>query len=434
MRLLPSRLLPRLALMIAMLIIFTQIAWFAIVQIFWFPHVLTYQAEFLTTQIRLAKLSLTGMNRDARTRYLRLAGSGPLFRIVPARSDMHDHPIGGNGRLDALRHTLDESLGQKITLARGVKHHLRFGFKAGTHRYWLIPGTHHPRSLVNLYRLLWIILGILASVLGAYLILFRFNLRLKAVLQAARDVGQGRKPRMLEERGPQEIVELSRGFNHMVINLEKIADDRRLMLAGISHDLRTPLTRIRLGLELLSRQTEPHLTEGLIEDLEEINAILNQFLDYARDESTEPPEMLDWNTLVREVAQHYQESGHPIELKLDPLPLYPGRRLALRRMLVNLCDNAVRYGQRGIEIHTRLEAPRTFRIQILDRGPGLPDGGGHNWLEPFVRGDATRGAGFGAGLGLTIVQRIVALHAGHLSIENRPEGGLLVDLTFFTTT
>ncbi|EQD78800.1 osmolarity sensor protein EnvZ, partial [mine drainage metagenome] len=143
--------------------------------------------------------------------------------------------------------------------------------------------------------------------------------------------------------------------------------------------------------------------------------------------------MLEWNTLIREVTQRYQESGHPIRLELEPLPPYPGRRLALRRMLVNLLDNAVRYGQRGIEIHTRLEAPHTFRIQILDRGPGLLGAGRQNWLEPFVRGDATRGTGSGAGLGLTIVARIVALHGGHLSIENRPGGGLLVDLTFSTS-
>ncbi|EQD57921.1 osmolarity sensory histidine kinase EnvZ, partial [mine drainage metagenome] len=203
----------------------------------------------------------------------------------------------------------------------------------------------------------------------------------------------------LEERGPQEIVDLSRGFNQMVLNLEKIADDRRVMLAGISHDLRTPLTRIRLGLELLTRQAEPRLTEGLIQDLEEINSILNQFLDYARDESTEPPTMLEWNTLIREVTQRYQESGHSIRLELEPLPPYPGRRLALRRMLVNLFDNAVRYGQRDVEIHTRLEVPRTLRIQILDRGPGLLDAHRQNWLEPFVRGDATRGDGSGAGSG-----------------------------------
>ncbi|EQD72427.1 integral membrane sensor signal transduction histidine kinase, partial [mine drainage metagenome] len=283
MKLLPSRLLPRLALMIALLIIFTQVAWFAIVQIFWFPHARTNRADFLAKEIRLAALSLIHLGPDARTRYLRISGSGRLFRIIPAHTGVKDHPLVENSRLNSLRSALDRSLNQKIILARGVEHHLWFGFRAGAHRYWLIPNVRHPRPLLNLYRLLWIILGILASVVGASLILFRSNRRLEAVLHAARDVGQGRKPHRLEERGPQEIVDLSRGFNQMVLNLEKIADDRRVMLAGISHDLRTPLTRIRLGLELLTRQAEPRLTEGLIQDLEEINSILNQFLDYARD-------------------------------------------------------------------------------------------------------------------------------------------------------
>ncbi|MHB1764647.1 MAG: ATP-binding protein [Gammaproteobacteria bacterium] len=433
MKLLPSRLVPRLALLIALLIIFTQVAWFAIVQIFWFPHALTNRADFLTKEIRLAALSLTRPHTNERARYLQISGSGRFFRIIPAPTHGEHHRLMTHRRLGALRRTLDRSLGQKIVFARGSHHHLWIGFKAGSNRYWLILNSSHPRSLLNLYRLLWIILGILASVGGAYLILFRSNRRLEDVLHAARDVGHGRKPRMLEERGPQEIVDLSHGFNQMVLNLEKIADDRRIMLAGISHDLRTPLTRIRLGLELLAKHAEPHLTEGLIQDLEEINSILNQFLDYARDESTEPPKMLNWNTLIQEVAQRYQESGHLIRLRLEALPPYPGRRLALRRMLVNLFDNAVRYGQRDIEVHTRLEAPRTFRIQILDRGPGLPAVDRHNWLEPFVRGSSDRSAGSGAGLGLTIVGRIVALHGGHLSIENRQGGGLLVDLTFSTS-
>ena len=433
MKLLPGRLLPRLALLIALLIIFTQIAWFAIVEIFWFPHALTNRANFLTTEIRLAQVSLTHLSGAAKAHYLAISGTGHLFRVIPAHTDVPHHPLGANPRLSALNRALDRSLRQKTVFARGAQHHLWIGFRARTHHYWLIQDASPPRPLVNLYRLLWIMLGILASVGGAYLILFRSNRRLAAVLAAAREVGQGRKPVMLEERGPQEIVDLSRGFNQMVHNLEKIAEDRRLMLAGISHDLRTPLTRIRLGLELIARRGEADLTAGLIQDLEEINSILNQFLDYARDESTEIPEMFDWNTLIREVAERFQESGHPIRLGLEPLPPFPGRRLALRRMLVNLVDNAIRYGQRDVEIRSRLVAPHTFRIQVLDRGPGLAGADRQQWLDPFVRGDATRGQGSGAGLGLTIVERIVALHGGHLSIENRPGGGLLVDLAFSTT-
>ncbi len=424
--------LPRLALLIALVIIFSQVAWFVIVQIFWFPNAFTYHMDFIAQEMRLATVSLTHLSAAGRMQYLKVSGSGRPFRILPERLETKAHTLLTNQHLDSLRQTLDRSLDQNVTLARGVRHHLWIGFAAGMHRYWLILNTRHPRPLLNLYRLAWIILGILASVGGAYLILFRFNRRLDAVLHAARDVGQGRAPRKLDERGPQEIIELSRGFNLMVHNLEKITDDRRIMLAGISHDLRTPLTRIRLGLELLAKHAHPRLTEGLVQDLEEINSILNQFLDYARDESTESPRDLDWDVLIREVAQRYREAGHPIRLQLEPLPPYPGRRLALRRMLVNLLDNAVRYGQHDIEVRTHFKPPRTYRIQILDRGPGFPNAGRQNLLEPFVRGTSARSMGPGAGLGLTIVSRIVALHGGHLSLESRHGGGLLVDLTFST--
>ena len=150
--------------------------------------------------------------------------------------------------------------------------------------------VHHPEGILRLYlELEWGALALLTSTVGVYVIFYWLRRQLHSVVSAAKVLESGQTPPPLPETGPDEIRELSRGFNRLATNLETLEADRRLMLVGISHDLATPLTRLRLGLELLQIKGDITQVAGMVHDVEDMNAILTQFKDYARDGKEEQP-------------------------------------------------------------------------------------------------------------------------------------------------
>jgi len=190
------------------------------------------------------------------------------------------------------------------------------------------------------------------------------------------------------------------------------------MLAGISHDLRTPLTRIRLSAEMMP--DDDFLKEGLIYDVEDMDAILNQFISYMRDGSDEEPQDTDINMLLQELVIQFK----PLDIRFEAqdLPVIQARSLSLKRLIGNLINNSKRYGAEPIELATKYEGDHIL-ISVADHGEGIPDDQIEDLMQPFVRGNDARTIQ-GSGLGLAIVKRIVDIHSGQLSIHNRPEGGL----------
>lgn len=301
-------------------------------------------------------------------------------------------------------------------------------FRAGRHFYWLAVHVNPPAAFPPPI-LIWVGGGFAMSIGGAYLIIYRLGRRLRHVAEAARAFGHGQVTPALEETGPQEIQDLSASFNQMASDLQRHESERRLMLAGISHDLRTPLTRLRLATEFIETKTDPQLAAGMIHDIEELDSILKQFLDYARDGSEEAPAEADLNGIIREVCQRYARGGHRIALELGEVPAFVFRPLALRRVVTNLVENAVRYGRDSVEVRTSCAGDRV-RLDVSDRGPGVAPERLKEIGRPFVRESQARSE-LGAGLGLAIVDRIVRAHGGRLELLNRPQGGFLarIDLT-----
>jgi two-component system, OmpR family, osmolarity sensor histidine kinase EnvZ len=290
-------------------------------------------------------------------------------------------------------------------------------FPARGELFWLkLPPL--PTQTISQAKLFLISLEIALAVGGAYLIVFRLTKKLRYVTEAANAIGQGKPPEILEASGPEEIRSLCEGFNQMSRDLVKLEADRRLMLAGISHDLRTPLTRMRIAAELANSSIDP----SLVHDIEDMDAILRQFLDYARDGSEERPGEHDLNALVQEVAQRFATRGQAIETDLGRVPPFVFRRHSMRRVLDNLVDNAVRYGKRGVRIATRCDAETVFAI-VSDEGPGIRSGAPADFIKPFAREEVSR-SGRGAGLGLTIVDRVMRLQGGRFRLENVDGGGL----------
>lgn len=294
---------------------------------------------------------------------------------------------------------------------------------------WIrVPLYPHPLRGQRLWNLFGWFLGIgLLTTAAAWMFVRQLSLPLKRLLVAARQFGQGGSVHLpVDVDTASEIAEVYRAFNQMTTDIEQSTRERELMLAGISHDLRTPLTRMRLSLALLGDDNE--LARDMVQDIEDMDAILGQFMAFIRDGRDEPLQSCDLAELVRGVAASYRQQGCRIRFEPAFEPVLPLRRLSVKRMLVNLVENAMRYGGEQIEIRLEREGRERQPLAVLtvkDSGPGIAEGELARIFTPFIRGDQARSSQ-GAGLGLAIVRRVVSMHKGSISLANHVDGGLEV--------
>ncbi|REL28474.1 two-component system sensor histidine kinase EnvZ [Thalassotalea euphylliae] len=266
-----------------------------------------------------------------------------------------------------------------------------------------------------------IILGML-SVAGGWLFVRNLNRPLRALQNAAEDVGRGEFPEPLEEEGTTEIMAVTQAFNHMSKGIKQLEDDRNLLMAGISHDLRTPLTRIRLSAEMMSEQDD-YLKDGIEGDIDDMNAIIDQFIDYIRHDSKDKAEISDLNVLVDDVVHAETPSDRSVTFTAGDVPPMPLRYIAIKRAVANLIQNAIRYTQGNIQVCTGIEDKHFAHISVCDEGAGIPEAEMERLFQPFTQGDKARGTE-GSGLGLAIIKRIVDTHGGKVQLINRDSGGL----------
>ncbi|ANI30480.1 osmolarity sensor protein [Yersinia entomophaga] len=264
----------------------------------------------------------------------------------------------------------------------------------------------------------------LLAVGGAWLFIRIQNRPLVELEHAALQVGKGHIPPPLREYGASEVRSVTRAFNQMASGVKLLADDRTLLMAGVSHDLRTPLTRIRLATEMMAEE-DGYLSESINKDIEECNAIIEQFIDYLRTGEEMPTETCDLNAILGEVIA--AESGYEREIETDlcdgevKVEVHP---LSIKRALANMVVNAARYGNGWIKVSSGTELQRAW-FQVEDDGPGIKPEELKHLFQPFVRGDSARSTS-GTGLGLAIVQRILDAHSGMLDIGTSEKGGLCI--------
>lgn len=434
MSFLPRSLFGRLALL---LIAVTAIGFVAALLIFRYDRATLAERQFGDTkivQLETLRAALSSLQSTDRPGFLRRLGKeyGVLLLSVTER------PIIGrpalSPRMMELQERLRARLGEDTELrlqasAEGPIAWIRL--TAGDAAYW--AGFTLPRADAELPARVMIWSGVVLIVLlvAAYFFARRMNSPLRQLQDAVAAVGKGRTPPPLPESGPTEIAGLAKGFNRMTSNLKQMEEDRALLLAGVSHDLRTPLARLRLGAEMAVH--DEAMKEGMIDDIEEMDRIINQFLDFARGEDKTPLAMHDLNALLEECAERFRRKGHAITLAPAPdLPLLPLRAQSIERALVNLIDNAYRYGSPTVDIAVRQEASNAV-IEIADRGSGIPPSEVERLKQPFTRLDAARGSAaggkLGSGLGLAIVDRVVTLHGGEFTLLLRQGGGTLAQIT-----
>jgi len=229
----------------------------------------------------------------------------------------------------------------------------------------------------------------------------------------------------LPETGPTESRRAAEAFNRMQERLRRLIAERGRALAAVSHDLRTPLTRMRLRAELVDDET---LRAQINADIDDMQAMVESTLDYLRGlRENEVPQSIDMDALLQSLVADEQALGRPVTLTGKVVAPYLGRLSTLKRALANLIDNAVKYGQSA---HIAIEDSATeLRLMVEDRGPGIAEADLERVVEPYVRLEASRSRETGGvGLGLTIARDAVVLHGGELRLANRPEGGLAATL------
>jgi len=272
------------------------------------------------------------------------------------------------------------------------------------------------------YRLLISLVVLLVAVVAVSLIAVRWATRpLNALADAADELGRDIHRPPLPEKGPEEVRRAARAFNTMQARLAGYIRDRTRVLAAMSHDLKTPVTRLRLRSELLG---DPHMKDKFTKDLDEMESMVGATLDFLRGlENREPVKPVDIMALLESLQADLRETGGAVEIEGATVRPYPGGPQALKRCLGNLIENAVKYGQAARVLIDDNDA--RLRIRIQDRGPGLPPAELEKVFEPFYRveGSRSRETG-GTGLGLTIARGIAEAHGGRLSLRNREEGGL----------
>jgi len=276
------------------------------------------------------------------------------------------------------------------------------------------------------YKLLLTLAVLLVSVVALSLLAVRWLTRPLGVLAVAADeLGRDIRRAPLAEKGPAEVRRAAAAFNTMQARLQTYLREREQMLAAVSHDLRTPITRLRLRAELIEDEA---LREKFTRDLAEMEAMTSDALDFLRGARVnEPVQPVDVLALLESLQADMEEAGQAVQVHGQAAP-YPARPLAFKRCLANLLENAVKYGTRA---EARIEDDgRELRITITDDGPGIPEAELERVFEPFYRVESSRSRETGGvGLGLSVARDIVRAHGGELTLRNRPEGGLEAVLT-----
>jgi two-component system osmolarity sensor histidine kinase EnvZ len=424
---LPRSLLARSFLLIVVLIVLSLAASVGIFRhVQQEPHA-KQMAQLVVSVVNLTRAAVLAAAPEWRSALLAELAEAEGLRVQMADTSdvlkpLPEHPA----ELQMMVVKVRDSLGENTRFAierNGVKA-LWVSFFIGDQEFWIaLPKQRIEHSLSQVL-LPWSVLVLVLALPGAYFIARQVAQPLKQLTQAALQVGQGSWPNPLPELGAQEVITVTRAFNQMSADLATNERERALVLAGISHDLRTPLARVRIAAELSADES---LREGLAADVEQMDAVIQQFLDYARLDENEAMLPTDLKSLVQEVAQQFSAQAKSLSLDLEDVAALSVRPLLLKRALSNLLDNAIKYGGGEITVQLKQEEDKVV-LAVADRGTGIPTVQRATAKRPFVRLESARSNSTGSGLGLAIVERAARLHDGEFILADNAAGGLVAKL------
>ena len=430
MKLFPRTLLWRTFVLIAALILLAVAAWFELFRFSEREPRARQTAQMVASVVNLTRAALVTAQPDLRRELLVDLQEQEGIRVYPAEpgEKLVELPLERPGmRLFAEEVRRQLGADTRLAVERDGLPAFWVSFRIDDDEYWVMLPRERIERQAALRWLGWGAFVLVAALAGAWLIVFRLRRPLRDLVGAAADVGRGRVPAPLEESGPHEIQTVSRAFNQMTRDLARLEDDRALILAGVSHDLRTPLARLRLGLEMADADAQ--LKTGMAADIEEMDRIIGQFLDFARAAGGEPAAPTDLAALARDIVARYRDAGHELSAEIVAVPEVSVRPMAVRRLVTNLVDNAFHYGEQDVRVRVS-PARRAVVVEVLDRGPGIPADEVERLKQPFTRLETARSGKGGSGLGLAIVDRIARMHGGAFDLLPREGGGLVARVTF----
>jgi two-component system osmolarity sensor histidine kinase EnvZ len=435
MRLIPTSLLWRTFYVIAFLLVLSVLAWLQIFRSYEREPRGQQIAQQVAAIVNLTRAALISSRPEARIYLMREIAASERIEIYPVEPDERLDPPPDLPGIAHVEDMIRERTGPdtRIAFRRNGLDGMWVSFRIEEDEYWIRLRRDRLPPPVPLQWFGWGALALLIALVGAYFLVRRITRPLRAVADAAHAVGRGAMPPPLDEEGASELADVSRAFNQMARDLRLQEQNRALILAGISHDLRTPLSRLRLGVEMSS---DDILRDGMVADIEQMDQVIGQFLDFARsgqDEAT-PMGKVDLVELGAQVAARFAGSGRTVAIEMPPAPVtIAARAPALVRALVNLLENAFKYAGENPEVTlaVRREADAAV-IEVRDRGPGIPAADVERVKQPFTRLDEARGtsdgsvnaAAGGSGLGLAIVDRVARQHGGRFDLLPHEGGGL----------
>jgi two-component system osmolarity sensor histidine kinase EnvZ len=387
-------------------------------------------AAQVVSMVTITRAALTHSAPDLRRELLFDLASNEGIRVYPREDSDAVRPPVDSALNTVIQENVRAKLGPDTRFASKVNDLSGFwvSFTIDDDEYWLMMERDRIERRSGIQWLGWAAVTLLLSLIGAAFISGLINQPLGRLTAATRAIAKGQQPDPLPEKGPTEIREANQSFNQMVDDLKRVESDRAIILAGISHDLRTPISRMLLEVELAN--LTPDARAGMRSDLAQMDAIIGQFLDFARPTDSHTFALLDLSALLADSAHEASRSPDvKIDTNIAPNAVVAGNATDLKRVINNLVENARRYGKTpdtdcaDIEITCRLEDGKAV-IEVSDRGVGVPDGEIEHLLRPFTRMDSARGQANGAGLGLAIVDRVVLHHGGKLRLFNRSGGGM----------
>ncbi len=389
-------------------------------------------AAQVTSIVTITRAALLHSAPELRRELLFDLANDQGIRIYPREAEDLTEPMPDNDLMNLIEENVRQRLGWDTQFAGEVNEIRGFwvSFRIDDDDYWLMMDRERIERTSGIQWIGWVTVTLVLSLLGAVFISRLINQPLARLSSAARAVARGQPPIPLPDRGPAEIREANQSFNQMVQDLNQVESDRAVILAGISHDLRTPIARMLLEVEMAGLPEDSR--KGMESDLAQMEAIIGQFLDYARPAEAGSYSTFDLSGLLRKMSEEAARSPDlNISTAIDPSVKVRGNPTEIGRVISNLIENARRYGKTPDSDATSLEISATregrqVRLEIADHGPGLPDAQIPHLLRPFTRMDTARTHANGAGLGLAIVDRVVQRHQGRLEIKNRETGGLAV--------
>lgn len=426
----PDSLLARSFLLIALLLLLSLGGWFEIYRTYQREPIAREIAQQTVTIVNLTRAAIVNADPRLRRELLLDLNETEGIRVFVSNPDERLEGVPSEPMLDMI--------GARVRVALGPGTRLAFA-RNGIEGYWVSFNLDEDEFWVKLERerlepdfatqwIGWGLFALLLSLVGAWFIASRISRPLAALTRAAQQVGRGEHVDPAPEAGPREIRMLATAFNQMSADLERLERDRAMVLAGISHDLRTPLARLRLGLEMIGGDRS--MSEGLAADIDEMDKIIGQFLDFAKGESEAGIETA-LDELVNDICERYAKLGRALVRGKPSAIRLSLAQMAVRRAISNLIDNALRYSSTPIEIEVRQEGGFAV-IEVRDRGPGIPTSEAERMKRPFTRLEAARSDAGGSGLGLAIVDRVARMHGGRLDLLPREGGGLVARLLLST--